>query len=159
MSLIPFLTARAEPLEVGADAPRIGVTLDDGSTANLGDYYDKGLTFIFFYPKADTPGCTAQACSLRDSHADLLARGVQVLGVSVDSKAAQAKFRSNHNLPYPLVVDSDKRVIGAFGVPTTMGFAKRSAFLVKDGKIAWRDTAASTKQQAADLMAALDSIK
>ncbi len=159
MSLFTSSSAQAKPLDVGSQAPRIPVRLDDGSSANLGDFYDKGLTFIFFYPKADTPGCTAQACSLRDSYSELTSRGVQVIGVSTDSTDAQARFRSKHNLPYPLVADGTKSVIEAFGVPTTMGFAKRTAFLIQDGKIAWMDASASTKHQAADLLAALDTIQ
>lgn len=158
MSILSLFSTQAAPLEIGADAPRLDVRLHDNSTINLGEFYDKGLTFIYFYPKADTPGCTAQACSLRDSFSELTSKGVQVIGVSSDSVEAQAKFRVKYNLPFPLVADGQKVVMDAFGVPATMGFAKRSAFLIKDGKLVWKDTTASTKEQAADLFRALESV-
>ncbi len=153
-----LFSSHAEPLAVGAPAPELNVTLDDGSQAQLADYYKSGLTFIFFYPKASTPGCTAQACSLRDAYEKIQAAGVQILGVSSDGTEAQQKFRSKQSLPYPLIADQQKKVIEAFGVPTKMGFASRQAFLVKDGKIVWCDLSAATKKQADDLLAALDKL-
>jgi peroxiredoxin Q/BCP len=70
---------------------------------------------------------------------------VAVIGVSTDKPEAQAKFKAKYNLPFTLLADHDQKVVKAFGVPTTMGFAKRSAFLIKDGKIVWADYSASTK--------------
>jgi peroxiredoxin Q/BCP len=107
---------------------------------------------VYFYPKADTPGCTKQACSLRDSFAVLTEKKVQVFGASLDDAAAQKAFQQKYKLPFTLLADKGGKVADAFGVPHSMGFAKRQAFLFKDGKLVWRDLSASTDQQAADVL-------
>jgi peroxiredoxin Q/BCP len=143
----------ANPVNVGDAAPLASALSDTGETVNLADVYSKNsYTLVYFYPKADTPGCTAQGCSLRDAFEDLTARGVAVIGVSTDKPAAQKAFKEKYNLPFTLIADHDKKVVEAFGVPTTMGFAKRQAFLIKDGKIIWADYNASTRQQADDVL-------
>jgi peroxiredoxin Q/BCP len=153
-------TARAEPIDVGTPAPVVSSIDQDGKPVALADLYAKGPVLVFFYPKADTPGCTAQACSLRDEFETLTDKGVRVVGVSTDSVAAQKAFKEKHNLPYTLLADENKAVINGFGVPTgMMGFASRQAFLVKDGVVVWRDLKASTRQQAADVLAALETLK
>ncbi len=152
------LRAHAEPLALGAAAPAITAPTDDGQPLDLGQLCQTGFTLVYFYPKADTPGCTAQGCSLRDAYEALTAAGVKVVGVSTDSVAAQKAFREKFRLPFPLLADREKKVTAAFGVPTTMGFASRQAFLFKDGKLVWRDLKASTAQQAADVLAALKSL-
>ncbi|HLP01243.1 MAG TPA: peroxiredoxin [Opitutaceae bacterium] len=149
------LGAAAEPLEVGAAVPAVVGTTEAGSTLDLAQAGKTGFLLVYFYPKADTPGCTAQGCSLRDAYADLTAKGVQVVGVSTDDVAAQKAFREKYHLPFPLIADSEKRVTAAFGVPTTMGFAARQAFLFKDGKLVWRNLKAPTAQQAAEVLEAL----
>lgn len=160
-SLIGLFSAtalRAAPLDVGARAPAVAAVDQNGKAVELGDLYSKGLVLVFFYPKADTSGCTKQACSLRDAYETLTERGVTVVGVSTDGVAAQKAFADKHHLPYTLIADNDKKVIGAFGVPATLGFASRQAYLVRDGVIVWRDLDASTEQQAADVLAALDAM-
>lgn len=152
------ISQAAEPLEVGSPAPALAALNQDGQTVSLPDVYAKGVTLVYFYPKSDTPGCTAEACSLRDSFADLQKLGVQVVGVSTDPVEAQKKFQTKYNLPFTLLADTEKKVTAAFSVPTTVGFASRQSFLIKDGKIVWRDLKASTKQQAADVMAALKTL-
>lgn len=147
------LFSSAQPLSTGAAAPVVTGVTETGATISLGDVYARQpYTLVYFYPKADTPGCTAQGCSLRDSYAELLDKGVAVIGVSADNPADQAKFKQKYNLPFTLIADADKQVIKAFGVPTTFGFAKRSAFLIKDGKIVWADHNASTSRQAEDVL-------
>ena len=147
------LFASAEPLAVGAAAPAVSGVTETGTTLALADVYaQQPYTLVYFYPKADTPGCTAQGCSLRDAYADLLKQGVAVIGVSTDQPEAQKAFREKYNLPFTLIADHDKKVVAAFGVPTTLGFAKRQAFLIKGGKIVWADYSASTKQQAEDVL-------
>jgi len=89
---------------------------------------------VYFYPKADTPGCTAQACSLRDAYTDLLQEGVTVIGVSHDSPAAQKNSRKSTISRFSLIADTDGAVAKAFQVPTVVGFTKRQAFLIRDGK-------------------------
>lgn len=71
---------------------------------------------IYFYPKDNTPGCTAQACSLRDGYSDLQQAGYEVLGISVDSEASHQKFINKHTLPFPLIADTEKRLVQLFGV-------------------------------------------
>ena len=144
--------ATAEPLAVGAALPVVSQKNHDGKAVNLAEAGTKGHLLIFFYPKADTPGCTKQACSLRDAYAQLTDQGVRVFGVSMDSVEAQKAFREKFELPYDLLADQDGAVVKAFGVPTTMKMARRQAFLFHDGKLVWRDLSASTDKQAADVL-------
>lgn len=152
------LIGRADGLEVGAAAPGVVAVDQDGNTIRFADVYAKGYTLVYFYPKADTPGCTKQACSLRDAYAQLIDKGVSVLGVSTDSPEGQKKFQEKYHLPFTLIADTDKKVLEAFGVPHKLGFASRQAFLIKDGKIVWRDLSASTAQQAADVLEAIQQL-
>jgi thioredoxin-dependent peroxiredoxin len=152
------LTAKAEPLAVGSTAPTITAKDQDGEPVSFADVYSKGTTLVYFYPKAGTAGCTAQACSLRDSFADLQGKGLQILGVSEDTVESQKKFKEENKLPFTLIADSDGKVAEAFGVPTTMGLAKRQSFIVKDGKIAWTSLQAKTKDHAQEVQAGLDSL-
>jgi peroxiredoxin Q/BCP len=85
----------------------------------------------------------------------LTEKGLRVLGVSTDSVAAQKAFHTKFNLPFDLLADRDGTVAGAFGVPKTMGFAKRQAFLFDGGRLVWRDLSASTDRQAADVLEAI----
>jgi thioredoxin-dependent peroxiredoxin len=148
--------AVAEPLAMDADLPAVSQKNQDGETVKLAVVGAKGYLLVYFYPKADTPGCTKQACSLRDSYEKLTEKGVKVIGVSVDSVKAQKAFKEKYELPFDLLADEDSTVVTAFGVPKTMGFAKRQAFLFKDGKLVWRDLTASTEQQAADVLKEID---
>lgn len=156
-SFIGLSGARA--LGVGDAAPTPNATDQNGSPLSFAEMYKKGVTLVYFYPKADTPGCTAEACSLRDDYANLRAKGVSVIGVSEDKAAAQKRFEEKYKLPFPLVADASGEVAKAFGVPALLGFAKRQSFLIKDGKVAWRDLNASTKNQAVDVMKAFDGLK
>lgn len=156
------LGASAEPLDIGADAPAIAAADQDGKTVDFGDLYKKGYVLVYFYPKADTSGCTAQACSLRDEYEVLTKKGVTVVGVSTDKSADQKAFQQKYNLPFTLIPDHEKKVVEAFGVPIIggglTGMASRQAYLIKGGKVVWRDLKASTKQQAADVLAALEKL-
>lgn len=87
----------------------------DGKEIRLSDYPGKNIA-LYFYPKDNTPGCSAQACSLRDNYQELLDAGYQVIGVSVDSAASHKKFIDKYNLPFPLITDSDKKLVEEFGV-------------------------------------------
>lgn len=158
LGLFAATSLRADPLEVGAKAPAVTAVDQHGKTVAFADLYQKGDVLVFFYPKADTSGCTKQACSLRDAYEVLSDRGVQVVGVSTDKVEAQKAFAEKHRLPYTLIADADKTVIAAFGVPATLGFASRQAYLIRDGVIVWRDLSASTDQQASDVLAALETL-
>ena len=102
-------------LQKGDQAPSFSGIDQDGKTHQLADYAGKKLV-VFFYPKANTPGCTAEACDLRDNYARFEAQNYALLGVSADSAKAQAKFKDKYEFPFPLLADEDKAVIQAFGV-------------------------------------------
>ena len=93
---------------------------EHGREVRLADFYHDGFTLVYFYPKADTPGCTAQACNLRDGFAELTAKGVKIVGVSADSPESQLKFKEKYKLPFSLLADEERTVIRAFGVPTVL---------------------------------------
>lgn len=141
-------------------APQVDAVDQNGKTVKLADFYAQGLTLIFFYPKANTPGCTAQACSLRDAYEGLTKAGVHVIGVSTDTVEAQKKFTDKQKLPFTLLADPDGKVLKAFGVKAIpiIGLSTRQAFLIKDGKVVWRDEKASTTEQAADVLTVLKQL-
>ncbi|MCH8475322.1 MAG: peroxiredoxin [Opitutales bacterium] len=148
---------RGNPLEVGQDLPDLEGKDQDGQVFSLADSIPSHKTFVlvYFYPKADTPGCTAQACSLRDDFATLEEKGVKVIGVSGDTVAKQKAFADRHGLPFTLIADTEGVWMNAFGVPHRGSFASRQAFLFAEGKLVWRDLSASTSKQAADVLAFL----
>ena len=102
-------------LQKGDQAPLFSGVDQDGKTHQLADYAGKKLV-VFFYPKASTPGCTAEACDLRDNFTRFEAQNYALLGVSADSAKAQAKFKDKYEFPFPLLADEDKSVLQAFGV-------------------------------------------
>lgn len=102
-------------LKIGDKAPNFSAIDELGNIHNLSDYKGKKVV-VFFYPKASTPGCTTEACELRDNYHRFLAANYVVLGVSADSKERQQKFKEKNNLPFPLLADENKEVINAFGV-------------------------------------------
>ena len=102
-------------LKAGDKAPIFSGLDQNGASHTLADYKGKKLV-VFFYLKASTPGCTAEACDLRDNYARFQANNYALLGVSADSAKAQAKFIEKYDLPFPLLADEDKSVIQAFGV-------------------------------------------
>jgi peroxiredoxin Q/BCP len=139
-------------LKLGDAIPVVTAKDQNGQNVNLGEN-NTGYTLVYFYPKAMTAGCTAQACSLRDSYTELQQKGVKIFGVSVDTVDAQKEFAEKDHLPFELLSDTDKKVIGAFGVPLFKNaYATRQAYLFKDGKLIWFDTKASTDKQAADVL-------
>lgn len=102
-------------LKAGDKAPNFEAKDNQGNTIKLSDYASKKLV-LFFYPKASTPGCTMEACNLRDNYQTFLAKGYDVLGASADSAKRQQNWIDKHKLPFPLLADEDKSVINAFGV-------------------------------------------
>jgi len=102
-------------LKAGDKAPNFSGTDQDGKAHKLADYAGKKLV-VFFYPKASTPGCTAEACDLRDNFERFKANNYELLGVSADSQKAQSKFKDKYEFPFPLIADEEKSVINAFGV-------------------------------------------
>ena len=102
-------------LEIGDHAPQFEAKDNAGKTIKLTDYAGKKLV-LFFYPKASTPGCTKEACDLRDNYQTFLTKGYDILGVSADAAKKQQNWIDKHELPFPLLADEDKTVITAFGV-------------------------------------------
>ncbi len=102
-------------LTIGDTAPDFTSTDQNGDTVRLSDYRGRRVA-LYFYPKDNTPGCTAQACSLRDSYSDLQAAGYEVLGVSTDSQASHRKFADKYELPFRLLADTDRQLVEAYGV-------------------------------------------
>jgi peroxiredoxin Q/BCP len=145
-------------MNLGSPIPALSAKDQEGQLINLPEYGKQGFLLVFFYPKANTPGCTAQACSLRDSSSALTQRGVKILGVSADQVSSQKEFATDQKLPYPLLADSENKIIQAFGVGGLFGFAQRSAFLFRDGKLVWRDPKGSTKDQGKVVLDQLDSL-
>jgi peroxiredoxin Q/BCP len=102
-------------LKAGDKVPEFSSKDQDGNPVSLSDYRGKKL-IVFFYPRANTPGCTAEACNLRDNYAELQSQGYELLGVSEDSEKKQSNFRNKYEFPFPLLADEDHTVIDAFGV-------------------------------------------
>lgn len=102
-------------LKVGDKVPQFTALDQDGNTVNLSDFAGKKL-IVFFYPRANTPGCTAEACNLRDNYSELRSQGYELLGVSEDSQRKQNNFRKKFDFPFPLLADTEHVVIDAFGV-------------------------------------------
>jgi peroxiredoxin Q/BCP len=102
-------------LKVGDKVPNFVSKDQDGKTVSLSDYSEKKL-IVFFYPKASTPGCTVEACNLRDNYKELQAQGFELLGVSADSERRQTNFRNKYKFPFPLLADEEHTVINTFGV-------------------------------------------
>lgn len=102
-------------MKIGDKAPDLLGLNEEGREVRLSDYKDKKIA-LYFYPKDNTSGCTAQACSLRDSYNDLLDKGFEVIGVSVDNEKSHQKFKVKNNLPFTLIADTDKALVVKFEV-------------------------------------------
>lgn len=128
-------------LQVGDMAPDFTANDQNGNAVRLSDYRGKKVV-LYFYPKDDTPGCTAQACSLRDNYSALQTAGYEVIGVSVDGEKAHQKFISKYELPFTLISDTDQKVVEAYGVwkeksmygRTYMGTV-RTTFVIDEGGV------------------------
>jgi thioredoxin-dependent peroxiredoxin len=99
----------------GQRAPLFEGKTQDGKTVSLADFKGKKVV-LYFYPKDDTPGCTAEACNLRDNYSELINRGFSVIGVSPDDEKSHAKFVQKYSLPFPLIADPQKRIMESYGV-------------------------------------------
>jgi peroxiredoxin Q/BCP len=102
-------------LKEGMKAPWFEGVDQDGKTIKLSDFSGKKLV-LYFYPKDNTPGCTAEACSLRDNHDDFLKKGFAVIGVSMDSEKSHKGFALKYSLPFPLIADTSRKILNDYGV-------------------------------------------
>tara|TARA_Y100001934_G_C12341207_1_gene770316 strand:- start:1425 stop:1874 length:450 start_codon:yes stop_codon:yes gene_type:complete len=146
-------------LKTGDKAPDFAVEDQDGNLIKLSDFKGKKLV-LFFYPKASTPGCTAEACNLRDNWEVFKEKGYAILGVSVDSKRRQTNFKAKNELPFPLLADEEKKVINAYGVWGPKKFMgkeydgiHRTTFVIdEEGKIEEVIGKVKTKDHAAQIL-------
>ncbi|HNX66211.1 MAG TPA: thioredoxin-dependent thiol peroxidase [Bacteroidales bacterium] len=102
------------PLSEGQPAPQFEGKDQDGNTIRLSDYHGKKV-ILYFYPKDNTPGCTAEACSLRDGNRQLIAEGYVILGVSPDTEKSHKGFATKFSLPFPLIADPEKKILNLYG--------------------------------------------
>lgn len=146
-------------LKEGNPAPLFSALNEKGQTISLSDYKGKKLV-LYFYPKDDTPGCTAEACSLRDSYTKFQAQGYEILGISPDSTKKHAKFQEKYNLPFSLLADEDHSVAQAYGVwgekkfmgKTYMGILRTTFVIDESGKIERVITKVNTEGHAEQLL-------
>ena len=148
-----------QTLKQGDKVPSFTVNDQDGKAISLNDYKGKKLV-VFFYPKASTPGCTAEACNLTDNYKMLQDRGYEILGVSADSEKRQTNFRNKYKFPFPLLADEDKEVINAFGVwgekkfmgRTYDGIHRKTFLIDENGVVAHVIDKVKTKDHAAQIL-------
>jgi len=149
-------------LQVGDLAPTFTAKNQNGESVSLSDFSGKKVV-LYFYPKDDTPGCTAEACSFRDNYQSLMGKGFEVIGVSTDDEKSHTKFVNKYQLPFNLLADTDKQIVEAYGVwveksmygKTYMGTARKTFIIDENGKIATIIDKVDTKnatQQVLDLV-------
>lgn len=146
-------------LKAGDKAPYFEGTNQDGQNISLNDYKGKKL-ILYFYPKDNTSGCTAEACNLNDNYADLTAKGYEVVGVSPDSIASHLKFIAKNNLSFNLIADTDKKILEAYGVWAEksmygrkyMGVLRTTFIIDANGIIEKMITKVDTKNHAAQIL-------
>jgi peroxiredoxin Q/BCP len=125
-------------IQAGVRAPDFTLPDQDGKPRQLSTLLEEGPLILYFYPADFTPGCTREACSLRDLHDDMIDAGLRVIGVSPQDSASHARFRQQHSLPFPLLADTDKKVAEQYGVKGPLGLiVRRATFLIgQDGIVA-----------------------
>jgi peroxiredoxin Q/BCP len=149
-------------IEEGQAAPEFELATDSGDTVSLASLRGKPVV-LYFYPKDDTPGCTAQACGIRDAWGEFERAGAVVLGVSADDEATHAKFRAKYELPFPLLADTDHAVSEEYGVwgeksymgKTYMGIERSTFVIDADGTVAKVMRKVKPDTHADDVLAAL----
>jgi peroxiredoxin Q/BCP len=149
-------------LKEGDKAPAFSGRDQNGRQVSLSDFKGQRV-ILYFYPKDDTPGCTAQACNLRDNYASLTQKGFQVIGVSVDSEKSHKKFEEKYDLPFTLLADDDKKIVNAYGVygqkkfmgREYMGTIRTTFVIDGDGRIEKIIDKPDTKHHASQVLEAL----
>jgi peroxiredoxin Q/BCP len=157
----------AQPAAFSADMPKVGDKAPDfsapasnGTTMQLKDFVGKGPIILYFYPKDDTKGCTAEACGIRDTMDEFKGLDATVLGVSFDSVESHKAFIEKYHLPFLLLADTDKKIAEAYGVANESSkVASRVTFVIdKNGKIAFVDPKVNPATHAAELRAVLANL-
>ncbi len=146
--------------KVGDKAPDFSVAASNGTTVHLKDYVGKGNIVLYFYPKDDTPGCTKEACGIRDTFDEFKGLNATVWGVSFDSVQSHKKFIEKYRLPFVLLADTDKKVAQAYGVADqNSSVASRVTFIIdKQGKIAYVNPKVNPATNSAELRTALNAL-
>lgn len=146
-------------LKIGDKAPEINAVDHQGNPISLEDFRGQKV-ILYFYPKDDTPGCTAEACNLRDNYDDLLEKGYRIIGVSADSEESHRKFSEKYRLPFPLIADTEKEIVKKYdvwGLKKFMGREyegiNRTTFVIsEEGKIENIITKVKTKDHADQIL-------
>ncbi|MCH2232861.1 MAG: thioredoxin-dependent thiol peroxidase [Crocinitomicaceae bacterium] len=150
-------------IDVGSKAPNFSGETQNGNTVSLSDYSGKKL-IIFFYPKDNTPGCTAEACDLRDNYSLLKEKGFEIVGVSADSVKKHENFAKKYKLPFPLIADTEKKMINDYEVWGPKKFMgrefdgiHRTTYIIdENGIISHRFDKVKTKEHAAQILAEVE---
>ena len=129
-------------LKEGDKAPAFTANDQKGQPVSLSDFLGKQV-ILYFYPKDDTPGCTAESCNFRDNYQSLLQKGFEVIGVSIDDEKSHQKFVTKFDLPFTLIADTDKKIVESYGLwveknmygKKYMGTARKTFVIDKEGKI------------------------
>ena len=143
---------KEKSLEIGSSVPNVEAYNHEGEKVNLMELVSGELSIVFFYPKALTPGCTMQACSLRDTFIHI--KDINIIGISADSPEIQMKFKSKHNLPYTLIADSSGEINKAF----KKNKWARHAYIFNETKLVWKDTKGKTFNQGSEIIKALKEL-
>ncbi len=152
-------------LKEGSKAPAFKAPDQNGNMVSLSDFKGKKV-ILYFYPKDDTPGCTAQACNLKDNYKSLIDKGFQVVGVSVDSVKSHKKFQEKYDLPFPLISDEEKKIVDKYNLwgekkfmgRTYMGTTRTTFLIDEQGVIRKIIAKPDTKNHTVELLAAWDEI-
>lgn len=151
-------TKHTTSLKPGQEAPAFSAKDQHGQTVSMNDFQDRKIV-LYFYPKDDTPGCTAESCNLRDNYDQLLKQGYAVIGVSVDSEKSHMKFAKKYNLPFPLLADTEKEIVKAYDVWGEKKFMGRTfegiirtTFVISKGKIEQVITDVDTENHTAQIL-------
>ena len=146
-------------LKVGDNAPYFSCKNQHGNTVNLSDMIGKKVV-LFFYPKANTPGCTAEACNLNDNYNRFISEGYEIIGVSADSEKAQKNFSDKFSFEYSLLCDEDKKIISSYGAwgqkkmygKEYMGIIRKTIIIDESGKIEQIIEKVKTKEHTAQIL-------
>lgn len=146
-------------LKTGMKAPWFEGTDQNGNLIKMSDFTGKKI-ILYFYPKDDTPGCTAEACNLRDNYDPLLEKGYAIVGVSMDSESSHKKFAGKYSLPFPLIADTSKKILDAYGVwgekinfgKSFLGIVRTTFVINEQGIIEHVITKVDTKNHTAQIL-------
>tara|TARA_Y100001968_G_C19446116_1_gene765443 strand:+ start:2426 stop:2881 length:456 start_codon:yes stop_codon:yes gene_type:complete len=146
-------------LKIGDNAPEFSCKNQNGEIINLSDFLGKKIV-LFFYPKANTPGCTAEACNLNDNYSRFKSEGYEIIGVSADSEKAQKNFSDKFSFNYSLLCDEDKKVISSYGAwgqkkmygKEYMGIIRKTIIINESGKIEQIIEKVKTKEHTAQIL-------